>query len=188
MKFINQTAEDMLTLRSDKSGTLKWYTDAAFAIHPDYKSHTGGVFTMGEGTITSISKKQRLNTRSSTEAELVAADDVAGPMLWTKLFLEAQGYPVRKNILFQDNQSAILLEKNGRLSAGKRSRHLNIRYFFINDQKKKGNIDITFCPTDLMIGDYMTKPLHGSKFREFRKKIMNLSSAAQLFMAAFVVD
>jgi hypothetical protein len=67
-----------------------------------------------------------MNSQSSTEAELIAADDIVGPMLWTKLFLESQGYPVKKNILFQDNQSAILLEENGRKSAGKQSRHLNI--------------------------------------------------------------
>jgi hypothetical protein len=81
---------------------------------------------MGKGAITSISRKQGMNTRSSTEAELVAADDVVGSMVWTKNFLESQGYPVENNVLYQDNRSAILLESNGRQSAGKRSRHLNI--------------------------------------------------------------
>ena len=109
-------------------------------------------------------------------------------MLWTSQFLEAQGYPVRKNILFQDNRSAMLLETNGRTSAGKRSRHLNIRYFFVADQQQKGRLHIEYCPTDQMIGDYMTKPLHGKKFTEFRKLIMNLPQAAQLMMAAYVVD
>jgi len=144
--------------------------------------------TMGDGAITSISRKQGMNTRSSTEAEVVAADEVVGPMLWTSQFLEAQGYPVRKNILFQDNRSAMLLETNGRTSAGKRSRHLNIRYFFVADQQQKGRLHIEYCPTDQMIGDYMTKPLHGKKFTEFRKLIMNLPQAAQLMMAAYVVD
>ena len=125
-----------------------------------------------------------MNTRSSTEAEVVAADEVVGSMLWTKLFLEAQGYPVKENILYQDNRSAMLLEGNGRRSAGRRSRHLNIRLFFVTDQKEKGNLTIEYCPTDLMKGDYMTKPLHGSKFTQQRADIMNLPVAAQLFMAA----
>jgi hypothetical protein len=187
MKFLNQTKKDVLTLRADGTGTIKWYTDAAFAVHPDFRSHTGSAMTMGQGAITSISKKQGMNTRSSTEAELVAADDVVGAMIWTKNFLEAQGYPVKENILFQDNKSAILLENNGRASAGKRSRHLNIRLFFITDQKAKKNIEIEFCPTDLMLGDYLTKSLHGKKFRQFRQRIMNLPMAAQLIMAACVV-
>jgi hypothetical protein len=60
------------------------------------------------------------------------------------------------------------MENNGRKSTGKRSRHLNIRYFFINDQKGKGNIKIEFCPADNMIGEYMTKPLQGRKFKKCR--------------------
>ena len=116
-----------------------------------------------------------MNTHSSTEAEVVAADEVVGPMLWTKQFLEAQGYPMKKNILFQDNRSAMLLEENGCKSAGKRSRHLNICFFFVTDQKAKGNIDIQYCPTDQMIGDYMTKAIQGKKFEDFRKEIMGFN-------------
>ena len=186
MKFLKQTVKDRLTLRADGTGELRWYVDASFAVHPNFRSHTGAVMTMGKGALTSVSWKQGMNTRSSTEAEVVAADEVVGPMVWTKLFLEAQGYPVKRNILFQDNQSAMLLESNGRASAGKRSRHLNIRFFFVTDQKAKGNIDIEYCPTDSMMGDYMTKPLHGRKFTVFREDIMNLSTAAQIFMVACV--
>ena len=61
-----------------------------------------------------MSKKQKLNTRSSTEAELVGADDAATMILWTGLFMEQQGYPLSKNILLQDNKSVILLENNGK--------------------------------------------------------------------------
>ena len=128
-----------------------------------------------------------MNTRSSTEAEVVAADEVVGPMLWTQRFLEKQGYGLNANILYQDNQSAMLLEKNGRRSAGKRSRHLNIRYFFVADQQEKGHITIEYCLTDDMKGDYMTKPLHGNKFGQHRADIMNLpSTGAQLMMLACI--
>jgi hypothetical protein len=186
LKFLRQTAQDRLTLLADDSKVAKWYVDAAFGVHPDFRSHTGAVMTMGKGAIFSISRKQKMNTRSSTEAELVAADDVVGSIIWTKLFLEEQGYPLEENILYQDNRSAMLLEDNGRSSAGKRSRHLNIRLFFVTDQKKKGNLDIQFCPTDLMQGDYMTKPLHGAKFSNFRGQIMNLPFATILMMVACV--
>ena len=59
------------------------------------KSHTGAVMTMGRGAIQFISSKQKMNTRSSTEAELVAVDDVIAQILWTLRFLLAQGYPVK---------------------------------------------------------------------------------------------
>jgi hypothetical protein len=187
MKFLKQTAKDCLTLRADGDRVMKWHVDAAFAVHPDFRSHTGATMTLGEGAITSICQKHKLNTRSSTEAEIVSADEAVGPMVWTGLFLDAQGYNLKENILFQDNKSAILLEKNGRKSAGKRSKHLNIRLFFVQDQHEKGNISIKFCPTDEMVGDFMTKPLHGKKFREFRQTIMNLPVHAQLFMACCIV-
>ena len=81
---------------------------------------------MGDGAITSLSRKQGMNTRSSTEVEVVAADEIVFPIIWTWLFLEAQGYRVKKSILYQDNKSAILLETNKCKSTGKHSHHLNI--------------------------------------------------------------
>ena len=137
------------------------------------KSHSGAIMTLGKGAIQSISKKQKLNTRSSTESELIAVDDGMSQVLWTKYFLEAQGYKI-KSTINQDNESTIKLQTNGPKSIGKRSRHINIRYFFITDQIEKGNVEVRYCPTDEMEGDYMTKPLQGNKFHKFRKFIMNL--------------
>ena len=103
---------------------------------------------------------------------MIGADDALTQILWTRLFLEDLGHPVEKNILYQDNKSSILLEVNGRKSVGKRSRHLSIRYFFLTDQVEQGNVSVEYCPTDKMLGDCMSKPLQGAKFREFRKAIM----------------
>ena len=125
-----------------------------------------------KGAVISVSRKQKLNTKSSTEAELVGVDDISKMILWTKLFLEEQGYGIEKNILYQDNKSAILLETNGKRSSGKRTRALNIRYFFITDQVEKRNLTIEHCPTDEMLVDFYTKPLQGEKFRKFRNEIM----------------
>jgi hypothetical protein len=46
-------------------------------------------------------------------------------ILWTNYFLEAEGYGHQKTILYQDNQSAILLQKNGRKPSSKINKHLN---------------------------------------------------------------
>ena len=174
MSYLRKTKDDVLILKCDGKNEVKRWVDAAFVVHPDMKSHTGAVMTMGSGAVQSISKKQKVNTRSLTEAELVATDDVIAQIVWTRNFLEAQGVKVDTNIVYQDNQSAMLLEKNGRSSAGKRSRHLDIRYFFITDQVNQGNLEIRYCPTDMMTADYMTKPLHGQKFHKFKKEIMNI--------------
>ena len=75
------------------------------------------------------------------------------------------------NIIFQDNKSMILLQENGRKSAGKQLQVLNIRYFFLSDQVQKGNVTIKYCPTNKMIADYMTKLLQGENSKSFEPKL-----------------
>ncbi|MGC9293583.1 MAG: reverse transcriptase domain-containing protein, partial [Acidobacteriaceae bacterium] len=96
IKYCNGTCQDKLILSTEDLHVIKWYVDSAFGVHPDLKSHTGAVMTYGGGAAQSISRKQKLNTRSSTEAELVGADDAATMILWTKLFMEAQGHTIEK--------------------------------------------------------------------------------------------
>jgi hypothetical protein len=84
--------------------------------------------------------KQKLNTRSSTESEIIGADDFMPAICATRSFMEAQGYQVQDNILFQDNKSTILLKKNGNTLSSKRTKHVNIQYFFIIDRVDKGNV------------------------------------------------
>ena len=175
MKFLNGTQDDVLTLRVDDLRVVHWYVDASFAVHPDFKSHSGGVMTMGQGAIMSGSNEQKLNTRSSCKAKLVGADDYATKILWTKMFLEAQGYEIKENILYQDNQSTLKLLENGKRSSGKCTRALSIRYFFLHDQAEKGHLKFGYCPTDEMLGDYNTKPLSGSPFKRMRMKLMGMS-------------
>jgi hypothetical protein len=141
--------------------------------HPDMKSHTGGAMSMGTGGLLCKSTKQKLNSKSSTEAELVGASDYLSNTIWSKLFLEAQGYGITTNIFEQDNISAIHLEKNGRSSAGKQSRHIDIRYFVMKDRITSENIMVRHCLTEEMLADFfLTKPLQGNLFRKFRTVLM----------------
>jgi hypothetical protein len=129
--------------------------------------------SLGQGMPINTSTKQKINTRSSTETELVAADDFMPIILWTNYFLDAQGYSTHDTILYQDNQSAILLEKNGRKSSSKRTKHLNCRYYFITDRINSKELTVEYCPTGEMVGDFFTKPLQGQLFYKFRQLIMN---------------
>jgi hypothetical protein len=176
MRFLKRTADDVLTLKVDDISLIKWHLDASFAVHADFKSHTGATMSLGKGAIQSISTKQKINTRSSTEAELVSDDDIIAKVLWTRRFIESQGYNVKDNVIYRDNQSTMKLEQNGKASSGKRTRHFNIKYFYITDLIQQGELSVQYCPTDQMIADYMTKPLTGKKFEQFRREIMNLPS------------
>ena len=86
--------------------------------------------------------------------------------------MEAQGYEIKRNILYQDNKSAILLETNGKSSSSPQTRAMNICYFFLTDQIKQGSLEVEYVPTDDMIGDFFTKPLQGKQFTKFKKLIM----------------
>ena len=172
MEFLWTTRDDVLKLSADDIGTVQWYLDAAFAVHPDMKSHTGSIMTWGRGSIISICTKQKTNSRSSTEAELISLDDILSKVLWTLRFLEAQGVKVAKNIIYRDNTSSMKLEEGGRESCGKRTRHFDIKYFYITDLIKRKEVTIQYRPTNEMIADFMTKPLTGAKFHTFRKVIM----------------
>jgi hypothetical protein len=173
MNFLKATKDDIATMSADDSNSIKWYVDASFAVHKDMRSHTGATLTLGKGVICSISMKQKINTCSSTEAELVGVDDVVSKVLWTKLFIEAQGFKVDTNIIYRDNTSSMKLEENGKASSGKRTRHFNIKYFYITDLIQRNDIQIEYCPTEEMVADYMTKPLVGAKFESLRNIIMN---------------
>ena len=83
-------------------------------VHHNMTIHTGGMMLMVRGALYSASNQKKLNTKSSTEAELVGVDDLMPQILWMRYFLEAQGMKVSDNIVYQDNQSAMKLEKNGR--------------------------------------------------------------------------
>jgi hypothetical protein len=175
MEYLRVERLRPLILSADGSGVLMWYVDASFSVHPNMRSHTGGGLTMGRGFPIITSTKQKLNTRSSTESELVGVDDMMPIVVWSRYFLMAQGYGVTQNLLLQDNRSSMLLEKNGRASSGKRTRHINIRYYFVTDRVNMKEIEIEWCPTKEMVADFMTKPLQGSHFRRLCDLIMGMT-------------
>ena len=178
IKYLQASVDLPLTLSADEFHSIYWWIDASFAVHPDMKGHTGGTMSLGKGSAYSTSTRQKLVTRSSTECEVVGVHDVLPQMLWTAYFLKGQGIQVDESILYQDNMSSILLEKNGKLSSTKRTRHMNIRYFFVKDHVDGKEIRIVYCPTEEMWADYFTKPLQGKLFWKLRDYIMNIDSSS----------
>ena len=86
--------------------------------------------------------------------------------------MSAQGYEIKPSILNQDNESAIKLERNGRASSGQRTRHIDIRHFFLADRIKNNEFAVKYCPTEMMVADFFTKPLQGNLFRKLSAVIM----------------
>ena len=99
------------------------WIDAAYAVNADMKSQTGGAMAMGIGVLHGKCSKQKLNVKSSIEAELVGVSEYIPYNIWLLLFMDMQGYEVKDNVLYQDNQRTILILKNGRNSCTGNSRH-----------------------------------------------------------------
>jgi len=133
LKYLNGTKYLRLKISVEDLGILKWYVDGSHNTHWDCKGHGGAMFTMGKGATSSYSRKVKLNTRSSTETELVVSDMYMPEMLWSLHFIEAQGYNVECVGLYQDNTSMQMLIKNGRFLSGPKTKHMKAKFFFLKD-------------------------------------------------------
>jgi hypothetical protein len=169
LKYLNGTKYLKLNLSVENLGVLKWFVDGSHNVHWDCKGHGGAMFTMGKGATSSYSRKVKLNTRSSTETELVTADMYMPEMLWTLYFIQSQGYQAECVGLHQDNISTQLLMKNRRFSSGKKTKHIEAKFFFIKDKVDGGEMRILDCPTEKMWADVLTKPLQGMAFKQYQE-------------------
>jgi len=177
LQYLNGTKYFGITLCPDSDMTVHGYADAAYGVHSDAKSHTGSVICLGKGPIHSKSSKQKLVTKSSTEAELVGASDSASQVLWTRNFLIAQGYKPMAAKLHQDNQSTMMMLNKGK-STNERTRHIHTRYYFVKDRIDSGELQLWYTPTTSMIADILTKPLQGELFRRLRRELLNWDDTA----------
>jgi len=175
LRYLYHTKDLVIRLYVGNDKRLKLYVDASYGVHMKGHSHTGAVLKYGDATLEVKSSKQKIVTKSSCESEVVAASDETGLLIHVNEFLRIQGYEAEMEspgVLFQDNQSAIKLEVNGK-SSSNRTKHISIRNFWLKDKVSQGDIVIEYLPTEDMIADLLTKPLQGELFYKFRKQIMN---------------
>jgi hypothetical protein len=171
LKYLNLTKDQPLILSAETGLRLEVYVDAAFALHEDGKSHTGMVVKLGEGSVLVKSSKQKIVTKDSTEAELVALSDRMNDALQCGEFMASQGYPdCAVPVMMQDNTSTITLVTKG---GGKfRTRHLKVRINLIKERYDAGDIGVQFTKTIQMWADLLTKPLQGALLRMLVAKVM----------------
>jgi hypothetical protein len=150
-------------------GQLHGYVDADFAQNLETRrSTTGYVFMLGEGSISWTSKRQPTVALSSCEAEYMAETQAAKEAIWLRRLLMELGYTtpdVQTVRIYADNQGAIALAKNPEYHA--RTKHIDTQWHFVREQAELGTIRLDYVPTDRQLADGFTKPLGGTKFKEF---------------------
>jgi Reverse transcriptase (RNA-dependent DNA polymerase) len=166
VKYIRGTKDTGIVLRPGASGIrVHLYVDASYGVHADRRSHTGSCVVIGDvGAVHCKSSKQQIVTKSSMEAEMVALSNSTNQGLFARNFLTLQGYTMPAVIIFQDNMSCMALVARGR-SGGERTRHIDIRYFWVKDRVKRGEAVIIHKGTREMYANILTKPLQGGQFR-----------------------
>ena len=154
--------------------SVRAYVDAAYGVHMDGKSHTGVSIVIGEaGPIFVRSTKQPIVAKSSTEAELIATSDSANQVFHIRNFIIEQGYGDKPATIFQDNLSCMALMAKGK-STSMRTRHIQIRYFWVKERVDNGEAVITHMRSESMgPANALTKPLVGAQFVEERRQLTN---------------
>ena len=173
LKYLNGTRGMGIALRQTLDHPVA-YVDASYGVHKDFKSQTGVFITLGQGPVYVASSKQRIIAKSSTEAELVALSDATSQILWTRNFYLHQvggTRPPPPTTIYEDNMSTIAMIKSG--MQNQRTKHINIRYFFLKDRQDAQEVSLRYMETAHMIADIFTKPLQGSRFVYLRAKLLH---------------
>ena len=173
-RYLAATVTKGITFDNQNDGKLCAYADASYATHADCKSHSGVVIKLGKhaGPILVKSTKQKIITRSSTEAELVALACCLDEVRVIRKLLEELGLPQKPSVVYQDNTSSMMMTEKGD-STEKKAKHMRVRFAFIKEHIEKKDISLVYIPTGEMVADALTKPLCGKKFREFRSQLLN---------------
>ena len=172
--YLLGTRERGVVLHIGDTMTVSAFVDAAYGVHTGSgKSHSGCAIVLGNnGPVHVKSTKQKLVTKSSTEAELVALSDYASQAIWARNLVAAQGYDVGPVVLHQDNMSCMALMKRGG-PASERTRHIDIRYFWVKERVDGKDAVIRHLSTEKMHVNVMTKPVQGQQFISERNALTN---------------
>jgi hypothetical protein len=169
LKYLNGTVESVLVLKPSGEHAVAGYIDASFGCHCDGKSHSGLVVTLFGCTVLCMSSKQKLVTRDSTEAELVALSDKLMNVLQCYDFMCAQGLKCEIPQIFQDNTSTITLVTKG--GGQYRTKYMRVRREFVYERCAAGEVSIVYLPTARMVADMLTKALQGNLFRYLTRRV-----------------
>lgn len=168
-RYLNGETEASIKYKSGLNNDLVAFCDADYADDENDRKSTGGYVIMFKGgPIAWGTCKQKVTVTSTTEAEFVSACTCVKTLIFLKSFIEnVTGEKVKAKV-FEDNQGAIDLIKNGIFN--KRSKHIEVRYHYICEMYKKGRIEIEYVPTDEQLADIFTKPLTAVKFHKFKEQ------------------
>jgi hypothetical protein len=156
--YVSNTKHRCMLFSSKVSMIPSIFADSSHLLHEDARGHGGIILSLGSAPILTKSYKLKLNTRSSTESELVVLEAATSYSKWWHLLLsELQILKESSIIIYQDNLSAIRMVENQTFD--NLNKHLVNRVHLINNELVNKLIRVKYCPTDRMLADMLTKIL-----------------------------
>jgi hypothetical protein len=172
MNYIYCSKDQNLTLYCGEDLKYRVWVDAAYGIHGNYRSHTGIVIKLGGAVVYACSRKQKLNTLSSTESQLVAICEAYCATIWIVRVGRFLGIKEEPLIFYEDNMPVINMLDRG-YSASSNSRHIDIRFFFLCDKIRNGEVIVKHVTTDKQLADVLTKAVTGGDYERMANQLMN---------------
>ena len=170
LRYLKGTSNYGLRYKDNSGSEITGYSDADWAGDTgDRKSTSGYVFTQAGAAISWKSSKQKCVALSTAEAEYVALSAAVQEAIWLQqLTSDLLNKNIGEMTVHEDNQSTISLAKNQH-SHGGRTKHIDIKYHYIRDMVEAGRIKLSYCPTEDMIADILTKGLSMKQFEKLRE-------------------
>ena len=170
-RYLKGTIDLCIKYERSADNRLVGFSDADWAGDlNDRHSTTGNLFMMSGAAIDWISKKQPVVALSTTEAEYVALSAATQEAVWlSRLLTDIKAPPKAPILIKEDNQGTIAVARNP--VSHNRTKHIDIKFHYVREALEDGIIDLTYCPTEQMTADMLTKPLARQKFETFRLKM-----------------
>jgi hypothetical protein len=147
------------------------YVDASWGDDLEKRNSTTGVVVKLNGNVICWNtRKQKTVALSSTEAEYMALTDATTEALWLRTWINEVFQKKIPILIHCDNQSAIALTSNDTFH--QRTKHIDIRYHFIRQHVRSGDIKIKWIQTEEQQADILTKRINGKRFIVLREKLM----------------
>ena len=173
LRYLTGSMEYSISFTSKDRQPVLAYADADWAGDSDRRSQSGYIFLFAGGPIAWSSRKQTCVALSTAEAEIVAASACVQDAIWFMSILSELGMAPKKPItIFEDNEGAIALAETS--VTGKRTKHIDLRYSFINDAVKTGKVLLTKVDSKKNLADVFTKGLARERFTDLIRRFVKI--------------
>ncbi len=169
--YLFQTKHLKLKLTKEGGDQVNAFVDASYMTHDSCHGQNGILVRVGNNFVTGESKKQPLLAQSSTESEFLALNAGVNHVIKIRELMQELGFQQATSIVYQDNMSTIALAHKSGVSS--KMKHMKLRELHVKQNIDNNIIKLTYCPTEHMVADILTKPTQGSTFTSLRDRMMN---------------